>query len=101
MKKSKKLNKHGGIDYDELCLFSNMQLPLDFKTPKFSKYDGTGNPKTHLRMFANKVGKLVNVENLSVCWFPESLEGDALDWHSNLKLEERKIWFGLSAAFVG
>ncbi|XP_027178218.1 uncharacterized protein LOC113777382 [Coffea eugenioides] len=32
--------------------------------------------------------------------FPESLEGDALDWYSNLKLEDVKTWIDLSNAFV-
>ena len=38
IKKSQSLTKHGGLDYDELCLFPDVQLPLNFKTLKFSKY---------------------------------------------------------------
>ncbi|XP_071912181.1 uncharacterized protein [Coffea arabica] len=37
---------------------------------------------------------------LSEGLFPESLEGDALDWYSNLKLEDVKTWIDLSNAFV-
>ncbi|XP_071924830.1 uncharacterized protein [Coffea arabica] len=59
-----------------------------------------GNPKTHLRLFANKLGKPVDDENLPLRLFPESLEGDALDWYSNLKLEDVKTWIDLSNAFV-
>ncbi|XP_071918981.1 uncharacterized protein [Coffea arabica] len=73
---------------------------MGFKTPKFSKYDGTGNPKTHLRMFANKLGKPIDDENLPVRLFPESLEGDALDWYSNLKPEDVRSWIDLSTAFM-
>ncbi|XP_071913977.1 uncharacterized protein [Coffea arabica] len=100
MKKNQGLSRHGGLDYDELCLFPDIQLPLGFKTPKFSKYDGIGNPKTHLKMFANKLGKPVDDENLPMRLFPESLEGDALDWYSNLKSGEVKTWLDLSTAFV-
>ncbi|XP_071926092.1 uncharacterized protein [Coffea arabica] len=100
MRKNQGLSRHGGLDYDELCLFPDIQLPLGFKTPKFSKYDGTGNPKTHLKMFANKLGKPVDDESLPMRLFPESLEGDALDWYSNLKSEEVKTWLDLSTAFV-
>ncbi|XP_071924823.1 uncharacterized protein [Coffea arabica] len=73
---------------------------MGFKTPKFSKYDGTGNPKTHLRMFANKLGKPIDDENLPVRLFPKSLEGDALDWYSNLKPEDMRTWLDLSTTFV-
>nr|XP_027124226.1 uncharacterized protein LOC113740913 [Coffea arabica] len=95
MRKSQGMSKPGGLDYDELCLFSDMQLPLGFKTPKFSKYDGTGNAKTHLRQFANKLGKPVRDENLPICLFQESLKGDALDGYSNLKPEEMRTWLDL------
>ncbi|XP_071916211.1 uncharacterized protein [Coffea arabica] len=88
IRKNQGLSKQGVLDYDDLCLFPNVQLPVGFKTPKFNKYDGTGNPKTHLRLFANKLGRPVDDENLPLRLFPESLEGDALDWYSNLKPEE-------------
>ncbi|XP_071933827.1 uncharacterized protein [Coffea arabica] len=100
IRKSQGLGKQGGLDYNKLCLFPDMQLPMGFKAPKFSKYDGTGNPKTHLRMFANKLGKPIDDENLPVRLFPESLEGDALDWYSNLKPDEMRTWTELSTAFV-
>nr|XP_027090324.1 uncharacterized protein LOC113711359 [Coffea arabica] len=100
IRKSQGLSKQGVLDYDDLCLFPNVQLPVGFKTPKFNKYDGTGNPKTHLRLFANKLGKPVDDENLPLRLFPESLEGDALDWCSNLKPEEAKTWLDLSNAFI-
>ncbi|XP_071909679.1 uncharacterized protein [Coffea arabica] len=100
IRKSQGVSKQGGLDYNELCLFPDMQLPVGFKAPKFTKYDGTGNPKTHLRMFANKLGRPIDDENLPVRLFPESLEGDALDWYSNLKPEDMKSWMDLSTAFV-
>ncbi|XP_027109231.1 uncharacterized protein [Coffea arabica] len=100
IRKNQGLNKQGGLEYNELCLFPNMQLPVGFKAPKFSKYDGTGNPKTHLRMFANKLGKPIDDENLPMRLFPESLEGDALDWYSNLKPEDMRSWMDLSTAFM-
>ena len=79
MRKSQGLSKPGSLDYDELCLFPDIQLPLDFKTPKYNKYDGTCNLKTHLKLFATKLVKLVNDENLSIHLFLERLEGSALD----------------------
>ena len=51
----------------------------------------------HLRMFANKLGKPVDDENLPVRLFHKSLEGDTLDWYSNLKLEKMKTWLDFTA----
>ncbi|XP_071909680.1 uncharacterized protein [Coffea arabica] len=99
IRKSQGLRKQGGQDYNELCLFPDMQLPVGFKVSKFTKYDGTGNPKTHLRMFTNKLGRPIDDENLPVRLFPESLKGDALDWYSNLKPKDMRSWMNLSTAF--
>ncbi|XP_071926902.1 uncharacterized protein [Coffea arabica] len=100
IRKSQGLSNQGVLDYDDLYLFPNVQLPVGFKTPKFNKYDGTGNPKTYLRLFANKLGRPVDDENLPLRLFSESLEGDALDWYSNLKPEKVKTWLDLSNAFI-
>ncbi|XP_071940269.1 uncharacterized protein [Coffea arabica] len=100
IRKSQCVSKQGGLNYNELCLFPDMQLPVGFKTPKFIKYDGTENSKTHLRMFTNKLGRPIDDENLPVRLFFESLEGDALDWYSNLKLKDMRSWMDLSTAFV-
>ncbi|XP_027155279.1 uncharacterized protein LOC113755474 [Coffea eugenioides] len=66
IRKSQGLSKQRGLDYNELCLFPDMQLPVGFKAPKFSKYDGTGNPKTHLRLFVNKLGKPLDLSTAFV-----------------------------------
>ncbi|XP_071918910.1 uncharacterized protein [Coffea arabica] len=100
IRKSQGVSKQGGLDYNELCLFPDMQLPVGFKAPKFTKYDEMENPKTHLRMFANKLGRPIDDENLPIRLFPESLEGNALDWYSNLKPEDMRSWLDLSTAFV-
>ncbi|XP_027150326.1 uncharacterized protein LOC113750564 [Coffea eugenioides] len=39
IRKSQGLSKQGVLDYDDLCLFPNVQLSVGFKTPKFNKYD--------------------------------------------------------------
>ena len=73
---------------------------MGFKAPKFSKYDGTDNPKTYFRMFANKLEKQIDDENLLVRLFLENLEGDTLDWYSNLKPDEIRTRVDLSTTFI-
>ena len=51
----------GGGNYDfvdmlELCLVSNVVVPMKFKVPNFDKYKGTTCPKNHLKMYCRKMG---------------------------------------------
>ena len=39
------------MDYDSLSLFPNARLPPKFKMPTLEKFDGTGCPKSHLKMY--------------------------------------------------
>ena len=39
------------MDYDSLSLFPNARLPPKFKMPTLDKFDGTGCPKSHLKMY--------------------------------------------------
>ena len=39
------------MDYDSLSLFPNARLPPKFKMPNLNKFDGTGCPKSHLKMY--------------------------------------------------
>ena len=39
------------MDYQSLSLFSNVRLPPKFKMPVLDKFDGTGFPKSHLKMY--------------------------------------------------
>ena len=39
------------MDYQSLSLYANMRLPPKFKMPTLDKFDGTGYPKSHLKMY--------------------------------------------------
>ena len=39
------------MDYQSLSLFPNVRLPPKFKMPTLDKFDGTGYPKSHLKMY--------------------------------------------------
>ncbi|RDX66436.1 hypothetical protein CR513_54795, partial [Mucuna pruriens] len=47
----------GGHDIDatNLCLVPNVELPSDFKVPKFEKYKGSSCPRVHLAMYCRKM----------------------------------------------
>ena len=39
------------MDYESLSLFPDVRLPPKFKMPTLDKFDGTGCPKSHLKMY--------------------------------------------------
>ena len=39
------------MDYQSLSLFPNVRLPPKFKMPTLDRFDGTGCPKSHLKMY--------------------------------------------------
>ena len=46
---------HGSVDLDSLTNFPQVIMPSKFKTPKFVKYDSTGDPCTHFCVFCRKM----------------------------------------------
>ena len=39
------------MDYQSLLLFPDVRLPPKFKMPTLDKFDGTGCPESHLKMY--------------------------------------------------
>ena len=52
------------IDYDSLSLFPNARLPPKFKMPTLDKFDGTGYPKFHLKMYMRAMQPLGATEEV-------------------------------------
>ncbi|XP_015057530.1 uncharacterized protein LOC107003756 [Solanum pennellii] len=49
------LGGHKGISFSDLCMFPHVHLPAGFRTPKFEKYDGHGDPIAHLKIYCNQL----------------------------------------------
>ena len=50
------------MDYNSLSLFLNARLPPKFKMPTVGKFDGTGCPKSHLKMYMRAMQPLGMIE---------------------------------------
>ena len=50
------------MDYDSLSLYLNARLPPKFKMPTVGKFDGTGCPKSHLKMYMRAMQPLGMIE---------------------------------------
>ena len=38
-----------GLNYEDMCIHPNLDLPEGFKIPKFGTFEGVGNPMTDMR----------------------------------------------------
>ncbi|XP_070017993.1 uncharacterized protein [Nicotiana sylvestris] len=94
------LSGHKSVSYADLCMFPHVHLPVGFKTPKFEKYDGNGDPIAHLKQYCNQLrGAGRNVE-LLMAYFGESLTGIASVWYMDQDISHWHIWDDLACDFV-
>ncbi|XP_070005000.1 uncharacterized protein [Nicotiana sylvestris] len=81
-------------------MFPHVHLPLGFKTPKFEKYDGHGDPIAHLKRYCNQLRGADGKEELLMAYFGESLVGIASEWYMDQDMSRWYIWDDLARDFV-
>ncbi|RDX84755.1 hypothetical protein CR513_34156, partial [Mucuna pruriens] len=89
-----------GIDAINLCLVLNIELPSDFKVPKFEKYKGSSCPRVHLAMYCRKMAPYTQQDKILMHCFQDSLTGAALRWYVSLDGGHIKTWRDLADAFL-
>ncbi|XP_070057032.1 uncharacterized protein [Nicotiana tomentosiformis] len=70
-----------GLNYEDLCIQPDVELPKGYKPPKFEMFDGIGDPKVHLRTYCDKLVGVGRDERIRMKLFIRSLTGDALSWY--------------------
>ncbi|PKI73190.1 hypothetical protein CRG98_006436 [Punica granatum] len=78
----------------------DMRLPPKFKIPEFKTYEGTTDPRHHLRHYRGKMLQYWEYEEFVIHSFQDSLSGLALDWFMSLKVEDIPTWEDLSRKFT-
>ena len=72
------------MDYDSLSLFPKARLPPKFKMPNLDKFNGTGCPKSHLKMYIRAMQPLGATKEVLAQMFQNTLIEAALRWFINL-----------------
>ncbi|XP_070010040.1 uncharacterized protein [Nicotiana sylvestris] len=94
------LSGQKSVSYADLCMFPHVYLPLGFKTLKFEKYDGHGDPIAHLKRYCNQLWGADGNEELLMAYFRESLVGIASEWYMDQDISRWHIWDDLARDFV-
>ncbi|KAK6784260.1 hypothetical protein RDI58_017714 [Solanum bulbocastanum] len=74
------LGSNQSVRYEELCAFPEVELPPSYKIPKFEKFDGSGNPFFHLKVYCEKLIGVGKNEGIRIKLFNQILSGKALEW---------------------
>ncbi|KAF7821736.1 putative Gag-pro [Senna tora] len=99
--KQKSEEKLSGVwDLEDLCVFPQVEIPVGFKIPAFVKYDGTTNPKFHLKGYCLTMGKWGQNEKFFLAHFHFSLTGFAFQWYLRLGKESFRSWHDMVQAFL-
>ncbi|XP_070009551.1 uncharacterized protein [Nicotiana sylvestris] len=93
------LSRQKSVSYADLCMFPHVHLPFGFKTPKFEKYDGHGDPIAHLKRYCNQLRRAGGKEELLIAYFGESLVGITSEWYMDQDISRWHIWDDLARDF--
>ncbi|XP_070032902.1 uncharacterized protein [Nicotiana tomentosiformis] len=88
------------ITFKDLCMFPDVRLPLGFKTPKFEKYDGHGDPIAYLKRYCNQLRGVEGKEELVMAYYGESLTGVAFEWFMDQETSHWHVWEDMAHALV-
>src|SRR2546425_2876542 len=87
-------------DSDDEDLNLKKATPVAYKIPKFSLYNGMGNPRIHLVQYKSLMEISGSPPEDIVKMFPLSLTGAAQTWYYNLDKKKTRDWNELSAMFL-
>ncbi|XP_070032493.1 uncharacterized protein [Nicotiana tomentosiformis] len=89
-----------GLNYEDLCIQPDVELSEGYKPPKFEMFDGTCDPKVHLRTYCDKLEGVGNDERIRMKLFMRILTGDALSWYISQNPKKWVSWVNMASDFM-
>ncbi|XP_009603379.2 uncharacterized protein [Nicotiana tomentosiformis] len=89
-----------GLNYEDLCIQPDVELPEGYRPPKFEMFDGTGDAKMHLRTYCDKLVGVGKNEQILMKLFMRSLTGDALSWYISQNPKKWVSWVSMASDFM-
>ncbi|XP_049386709.1 uncharacterized protein LOC125850930 [Solanum stenotomum] len=88
------------LEYEDLCVQPDIDLPVGYKLPKFDTFNGIGDPHTHLRAYCDKLVGVGRDERVRMKLFIRSLSGEALAWYTQQDLHKWRGWSDMAQDFM-
>ncbi|XP_070014992.1 uncharacterized protein [Nicotiana sylvestris] len=89
-----------GLNYEDLCIQPDVELPEGYKPPKFKMFESTGDPRVHLRTYYDKLVGVRKYEKIRMKLFFRSLTGDVLSWYINQNPKKWSNWVRMESYFM-
>ncbi|XP_070022484.1 uncharacterized protein [Nicotiana sylvestris] len=89
-----------GLNYEDLCIQLDVDLPEGYKPPKLEMFDRTGDPKVHLRTYCDKLMGVGKDERIHMKLFTRSLTGDSLSWYISQNPKKWVNWVSMASDFM-
>nr|XP_016466129.1 PREDICTED: uncharacterized protein LOC107788908 [Nicotiana tabacum] len=88
------------LDYKDLCIHPDVDMPTGYKPSNFDMFDGAGDPHAHLRAYCDKLVGVGRNEKLSMKLFIRSLTGEALTWYTRQDPQNWRTWQDMAEDFM-
>ncbi|XP_060182197.1 uncharacterized protein LOC132611850 [Lycium barbarum] len=92
--------KKEGLRYSDLCIHPNLGLLESFKIPKFDRFNGSGNPRAHLRAYCDQLVGSGGNEALPMRLFSRSLSEMTMEWFISQDISRWKTWEEMASSFM-
>ena len=89
-----------GLNYEDLYIYLNLDLPERFKILKFDISKGVRNPMTYLRAYYDQLVGVGRYEALLMWLFSQILYGQTLEWFTSHETRRWPSWNSLAKEFI-
>ncbi|XP_070049274.1 uncharacterized protein [Nicotiana tomentosiformis] len=86
-----------GLNYEDLCIQPDVELPRGYKPPKLEMFDDSGDPKVRLRTYCDKLVVVDKNKQTRMKLSMRSLIGDALSWYINQNPKKWENWVSMAS----
>nr|XP_033516537.1 uncharacterized protein LOC117280880 [Nicotiana tomentosiformis] len=88
------------LDYEDLCIHPDVDMPAVYKPPKFDIFNGTGDPRANSRAYCDKLVGVGRNEKLRIKLFIRSLTGETLIWYIRQVPRNWREWQDMAEDFM-
>nr|XP_009770959.1 PREDICTED: uncharacterized protein LOC104221581 [Nicotiana sylvestris] len=88
------------LNFEDLCIQPDLEFSEGYKPQKFEMFDGTSDPKVHLRTYCDKLVGVGKDKRIHMKLFVRSLTGDALSWYISQNPKKWVNWVSMVSDFM-